>query len=350
MRLELNLEIVTPLFLGGADPNQSELRPASVRGALRYWLRAAHGATLNASRTLLEELATQESAVFGATDSASPVIVRLGGVAHPMATFALDKNKQGQQLRTGHNYLYYSTRLNPNNRMPFAPHSNPQAALKLTLHSRSGLAADAACASLHQAGLAVWLLTHLGGLGTRARRCGGSLQTKAAPITDDAEVKLPDFAFNAATPDELHAALANGLGAIKTFMGHATRPTQTFDVLHPDLCRIWVIAHDPACQAWKDAVEITGSKMQSFRAAQGPNRNQDNAIFGVPILHGPTHGLQRRASPLWLRITRLANGEYVTVATLFKADFKAGTSTVGGGYALIEQFINTLGGKEVNYK
>jgi CRISPR-associated protein Cmr1 len=42
MSVELTLETVTPLFLGGAL-HQPELRPASVRGALRYWLRAALG-------------------------------------------------------------------------------------------------------------------------------------------------------------------------------------------------------------------------------------------------------------------------------------------------------------------
>jgi CRISPR type III-B/RAMP module RAMP protein Cmr1 len=36
--VELTLETVTPLFLGGAE-QQPELRPASVRGALRYCAR-----------------------------------------------------------------------------------------------------------------------------------------------------------------------------------------------------------------------------------------------------------------------------------------------------------------------
>jgi CRISPR type III-B/RAMP module RAMP protein Cmr1 len=35
MKVLLTLETVTPLFLGGAE-QQPELRPASVRGALRY--------------------------------------------------------------------------------------------------------------------------------------------------------------------------------------------------------------------------------------------------------------------------------------------------------------------------
>lgn len=44
MKFEVKLQTVTPLFLGGANPDEGpELRPASVRGVLRYWLRAALG-------------------------------------------------------------------------------------------------------------------------------------------------------------------------------------------------------------------------------------------------------------------------------------------------------------------
>ena len=37
---EFEVEIVTPLFLGGADPNKAELRAPSIKGALRFWWRA----------------------------------------------------------------------------------------------------------------------------------------------------------------------------------------------------------------------------------------------------------------------------------------------------------------------
>jgi hypothetical protein len=82
--------------------------------------------------------------------------------------------------------------------------------------------------------------------------------------------------------------------------------------------------------------------MKAFRAAQGPNRNEINAVFGIPILHHTIPGLARRASPLWLRVTRLAGGNYVGVATLFQSDFTAGIHEVGGGYAVIEKFLQTF--------
>src|SRR5581483_11289266 len=75
-RLELTLETVTPLFLGGAYPRgMPELRPPAFRGAMRYWLRAALGGVIGDSN--LEELHRLESAVFGSTDFGSPIQLRL---------------------------------------------------------------------------------------------------------------------------------------------------------------------------------------------------------------------------------------------------------------------------------
>ena len=37
----LNLKVVTPMFLGGPE-KQAELRPQSIKGALRFWFRATH--------------------------------------------------------------------------------------------------------------------------------------------------------------------------------------------------------------------------------------------------------------------------------------------------------------------
>ena len=43
--IDLELEAVTPLWIGGAS-YQPELRPSSMRGCLRFWLRAMLGGAL----------------------------------------------------------------------------------------------------------------------------------------------------------------------------------------------------------------------------------------------------------------------------------------------------------------
>jgi CRISPR-associated protein Cmr1 len=328
MKVALTLETVTPLFLGGVT-QQPELRPASFRGALRYWYRALVGGIVGND---LSALQLAESKVFGNTEGSSPVTLRLRGAMSTVSTFDLDRDR-GNALRNGHNYLFYSTRLGNNRRVTFAPRqSSSQSGITLTLSTRLGayqgnIAVQYACA-------AAWLLTHLGGLGMRSRRCGGSLQ-----VLEGSSLGLPDFAVTAQNTVGLQELLGGGLRQIRTLMGTSLTPSLDFDVLHPDVCRVWVIAGEVPWETWKEAVEAIGTIMQTFRAAQGKERNILNSIFGVPISHGPNHDLQRRASPLWLRVTKLASGEHVGVATLFKANFTAGRREVGGGYALIEQFI-----------
>lgn len=76
-RVSVQLQLVTPLFLAGADPRgQPELRAPSLRGLLRFWLRALLGGVLNGQPHMVFQ---KECRVFGSTDSASPVVVRLTG-------------------------------------------------------------------------------------------------------------------------------------------------------------------------------------------------------------------------------------------------------------------------------
>lgn len=326
--VKLTLETVTPLFLGGAD-QQPELRPASVRGALRYWLRAALGGVIGDND--LDELRRREAEVFGKTEQGSAVVVRVSGTLSKIDDFDLDRDG-GRQLRSGHNYFYYSTRLGENRRVPFAP-GQPKAVL--TLSTRPGV--ENASNILQKAAASAWLLTHLGGLGMRARRCGGSMQVVEGDFSG-----LPEFVISASAPQNLKTHLVSGLKQVCAAIGTLQSPSREFDVLHPDVCRVWVITEENPWRTWKDAVNAMGKAMQGFRAERGADRNRANSIFGVPILHGPSYGLQRRASPLWLRVTKLSGGQYVGVATLFKSDFKEGAHEVGGGYAHIESFLKTF--------
>jgi CRISPR-associated protein Cmr1 len=57
--IRLVLEVLTPMFLGGADPSQAELREPSVRGQLRFWWRAQQAALA------VDQLWRKEAEVFG---------------------------------------------------------------------------------------------------------------------------------------------------------------------------------------------------------------------------------------------------------------------------------------------
>jgi len=169
MEIKLSLETVTPLFLGGANPRgEPELRSPPFRGAMRFWLRALLGGVL-ADNPL--EIFKHESAVFGSTEHASPVIVRIQHSSlHSVAYSRLTANK------TGLAYSFFNAR---------ATGSEPerkaiQGKFGLTCQSRSGtqsvLPFESAYASL-------WLLTRFGGIGSRSRRDGGNLQVQSVQGT-----------------------------------------------------------------------------------------------------------------------------------------------------------------------
>ena len=74
---ELTLKTITPMFGGSAktreiDP-QNPIRPASIRGHLRFWWRATAGAAYSSSKELFEA----EEAIWGSGEKYGVVSLRV---------------------------------------------------------------------------------------------------------------------------------------------------------------------------------------------------------------------------------------------------------------------------------
>lgn len=61
----LDCRIVTPMFLRGANQALAEIRPSSIKGALRFWWRARKGSLYNKN---LDTLRKEEAKLFGSVD------------------------------------------------------------------------------------------------------------------------------------------------------------------------------------------------------------------------------------------------------------------------------------------
>ena len=70
-RREYDFEVVTPLFLGGADAKKAELRAPSIKAVMRFWWRAQY------ETDNVEEMAKKEAEIFGSTEKKSVVSVQL---------------------------------------------------------------------------------------------------------------------------------------------------------------------------------------------------------------------------------------------------------------------------------
>ncbi len=354
--MEVELEVVTPLWIGGAS-RQSELRPPSVRGCLRFWFRALAGGLLGED---LKNVWEAESAVFGNTTRASSVVVRLFGSPRTSVSVV----DEAEQL-PGLAYMFWSVfqqkraaflpgerfRLRLNSRpFPFAPVEVMGRTLGMT-------------ESFEMAAASLWLLVRLGGVGARARRGAGGM----AAVADPAGWPncLPSLLSTASTPAELAAELSHGLERVRLATGWNARPPgdpSSFDILHERVCQLHLA--DITFPSWWQALNWAGEQFRAFRIEQKLDatgvaallvqgrmaaRTIQRAILGLPITFffksifaeltgrgmdprearrkasatvSPSRGLGR-ASPLFFRILPLAGTptSYTVLMGLFRSQF-----------------------------
>lgn len=342
--LTVQLEAVTPLFLAGADPRGApELRAASIRGALRFWFRALLGGVIGDDN--LDALRKAESAVFGSTNSASPVVVQVrhGQLSlQPFSRIAAWNDRTRSYHKPGIAYLFFAARGTRNE--PERNAIDTGSSFELVLSKWAGIGASGDQA-LQQVYAALWLLTHFGGLGARSRRGAGSLQVTHVSGKVPNSV-LPPLQVQADTPEKLQTELQDGLKKLREMLRVNTSVSflamSAFDVLHPEACKIWVV--NKTFDSWDQTLDAIGKQMQRFRNRRSPDYQNvkdavqgrsliqpvERAAFGLPIvfyyrslggkkgtLEGERHS--RRASPLLIRVVRLANNKFTLVFTFFRA-------------------------------
>jgi CRISPR-associated protein Cmr1 len=391
-QLEFECEVLTPLFLGGAQTRvKPELRSPSLRGALRYWYRAILGGSAlmaaGSGGDQLKALKDYEARVFGTQEKGSPVAVTVRSATQPkIGAFQKDRAirmPDGSFQPSGKDYLLWSMAAS---RRPDTPRYLPnreyiEAGTKFAIALREWH--DDNVTRLKKASAALWLLANLGAVGGRANRGAGSFQALLQGPADD----LPDFKV-CQSVDELRSYLSAGIRRCLSLVCDGPGVWRRFDgmpyydVLSPTTAEIWVVSTPPnGWGSFVEALNSIGEKLRDYRSHRSPVGRADHdavldwlegtgktpqikrAAFGLPIPFrysegGPGDVIvsevgDRRASPLRIRITRLASGKYLGVLTLFKSRFleegkelrlqtrkwKAPPPT---NYKVIEDFIQTF--------
>jgi len=268
--LDFKLSVISSMFLNGADTRpdtrQPELRAASVRGQLRYWLRAFLGIQVASPK----EIWQRESAILGSTEFGSRISVRLFG-SPEVDRYPMLPHREGTR-----------------------EHVSPGWAIKpgktFTLQIATRLGIDVPDDLL--SALQLWSL--LGGLGKRSRRMMGAIEIRS---------DHPGWYRPPQTPQELKEAILSVLSRA-SISSHAVGDIPGFPSLHPDHSWI-VIGH--ACHDPKEA------NQEFFRQLlrTGRFRLQQDAF-------GYTKGGRRRASPVIAQIRRVKD-EYYPVITAFRS-------------------------------
>ncbi|MDT0329342.1 type III-B CRISPR module RAMP protein Cmr1 [Nocardiopsis lambiniae] len=345
----LTLRTMTPVFNSDGDPARAEIRVPSLRGGMRFWMRAMTGILAGDDLSALRAI---EDRVLGSTGNASPIRLRVR--AQPARTLDEDpdflswRGRAEPGRRWGHEQpgQWIGYLLGPGlvswskdkRRMvlnrAFVP-AGEEFALSVRLVGDDEDAHRCALAAL-------WLSLTYGGIGARTRRGFGSVrivgvegpaagfgppspETPGLEHYASARSLWPSGPAAAAMPALLRIAGELGLKG-----AHVWKRTPD----HPVLSKEHTLAGmhgDPAWTSWEEALTAAGRELRYFRAetehrdqnkyrppiktfgweevVHGPGNELPMAAMGLPLVYDKkfeVHAVAgdeklRRASPLWIR-------------------------------------------------
>lgn len=376
----LSLQVTTPLFNGGADPDDSlgdrlgdepGIRVASIRGAMRFWFRAMAGSVIGPDLKLLGKA---ERRVFGGTEHVSPLMLRIPiqpDVVTPgqRRNFLTDRAVAPADCQ----WLIYllgqslgDMKTHSIRRAYVPPGQNFDLKIGFRHHNGDDDQARTAIETLTYASL--WLMCAYGGAGARTRRGFGGLRIAAAdgplPGPWDAETVL---APSLAHYERLRSLWPRGplgmcMPSIATLTGRPiVNPRDTWKDMAPTF-PVLSAANAPArlgaspFQSWQEVLIRAGDLLRNYRAdlenanARGRYRPEietrewadvvhgDSERFqlgalGLPVVYGKDRvvnavntdaDILRRASPLWLRPVG-AEARWRLLSFAFNAEFLPAT-------------------------
>jgi CRISPR-associated protein Cmr6 len=182
---ETTLELVTPAFLAGANQqaDDCDLRPATLRGLLRWWWRTMHAGFVD-----VKTLRALEAAIWGDTKSGGAVrIVLETDESHGITLHRKVLYSHPQNRGSGTRYVAYGMDETSKRQRRQRYRLEPPASWKLRLIARPVTWNGKKILGEHtleQAKAALWLLCQFGGVGSKGRKGFGSLAAKELGIAD----------------------------------------------------------------------------------------------------------------------------------------------------------------------
>lgn len=330
-KFSIDFEIVTPMFMAGNNQKTAEFRLPSFKGALRFWYRAVSFPRLKS----VETMKTEEDEVFGSTNNASKVILNLE---------AYRDGKKGVQFRNkgGLTYLGYGVvdfRGNTIRR-----YISPSTTGRITLLCR-GLDK----VQLNNLKNALTAFALFGNLGSRSRKGYGSINFRSITLdkgervyvqpktTDELINKIQNFckinrlaqvnfqppfsAFSAKSRIHILDSATDGIELLNSIGERMA--------LYRSWGRNGRVVGKPAEKNFKADHDL----VRNMEFGKKPTTHPERAIFGLPhnYFFGSTKfkanvepdskDLTRRASPLFIKIHKLAERSVVAVSLILNSQF-----------------------------
>jgi CRISPR-associated protein Cmr1 len=295
-KIECEIEILTPMFLGGASQSVggkavAELRAQSIKGVLRYWYRVLVGP---------EEVAQKESALFGSSDEK----VGVSKIRMAVDRKTLLKCYEKTQFPEIKEYLFkHPTKgfpMNPLNYLAYGPVDNSKKIARTAFAPGGvfGLSLSyGLLTELHGADLrkSLYLSVTFGGLGSRSRKGYGALSLlDAMAVLGDQSWFVPD------NPGQALKNIING----KPPVHPAYR--KEYPYLDTDT-KLWF--SKKTVSTWEEGLSMLGRDYHGWRQILKVASGREN--LGTPLLHGnPMYVQKRRPSPYYLTLFKLDKTSY----------------------------------------
>jgi CRISPR-associated protein Cmr1 len=299
-KIEADYEIVTPMFIGAGDRHENpEVRPPSIKGALRFWWRALQwGACLKQAgdnpEQALHELHKQEAELFGAAFKDDKYgqglcTLKLKGVI----TKGVEENWPISNNNSGAGFLGYGLdKTKDESHRKAIAHGQFTVCLML----KKGISSEQIQQLKNT--LTIWGL--LGGLGSRARRGFGSVAIK----------RLDEKIFEFDNFDQYDTAINHLLNTV---------------ILAPEmpiftaLNEAMTIAQAGQGNDVRCLMDCVGSQYKTARKEAGAGLAK--LPFGLPL--AGTRGASekdRRSSPLFMHMHPIGK-QFVAMVSFIPADF-----------------------------
>ncbi len=307
-KLVFECETITPMFLGGADGN-AELRPPSIKAALRFWWRALHGGLP------FDQLKRQEAEIFGGSgdnEGKSKFSIRIMTDKVPNSSKDIKSklwDTQNKKLKTdseGIGYFLYPFLIKDREY-----YINQKFTIVFASFDKNILIEISKVFSLF-----IWL----GSLGSRSRRGCGNITVNSYNCSFDLEIFNP-ILNGFSTKEDLKKHL-------ESIMSNYYTKTKNVNNSYSNLSNMKLYILDPENDYHK-ALNKIGENYKQFRSRKQPDYNTvknfiqtgnisqtiEKAAFGLPLeyryrslngsnasIDGQNKERQRSASPIVFKV------------------------------------------------
>jgi len=310
-KIVFTCESVTPMFMYGADGTTPELRPASIKGIMRFWWRAING------NLPLKELKETENDIFGSTNKKSSFSIKVKILTQLESSY----NNLINEIKKfdGIQYNFYHIFLKNEGKKYF---KKLKFDLEIKFYNKK---------YIEEILKTLVIINYFGGFGTRNRRGAGSVSLKIKN-PEILEEKIKNVKTIKEITNLFDTSKVKNKEELKKHIKEIFKIIPiTSNTLYSTLYKQIYIFE--AQKDWKKALETIAKPFREFRNSHKSDLyNTPN--FGIPIKHKNgsifigakiekdecKDKKQRRASPLIFKILKISENIYFPIIIWLEGD------------------------------